>query len=246
MKKCPKCCLELDEIEFSKLRTGKFSSYCKKCSNSCAKEAYKNNSDKVKKSSEKSRKTLKTIVNGIKSKYGCSFCNEKEGICLDFHHLDKSKKDLDVSNFIKRKMKKEAFDEINKCIVVCSNCHRKIHANLLSVDGKVLCNEKYEDYFEQVGDRLLLRTELRKQLIKSRKNIYAVTCECGGLKTRTSLRCQACDNKVKLLISKCPSKEILEQDMKEFNNNFSAISRKYDVTSNTIKKWLIRNNLYEG
>ena len=60
----------------------------------------------------------------------CTVCDEKEGVCLDFHHLDEKKKDFALSN-----SSTHSFDtikrEIAKCILVCSNCHRKIHAGLI-------------------------------------------------------------------------------------------------------------------
>lgn len=45
---------------------------------------------------------------------------------LEFHHVDPTKKDI---NFIKLKTKSfERFKiELDKCILVCANCHREIH-----------------------------------------------------------------------------------------------------------------------
>lgn len=159
MRECKKCKKELDEINFSVLKTGRILSYCKTCSNNAAKKAYKNNPKKIISQASKFRKKLKLLSNKIKEKYGCSFCDVKEGICLDFHHLDSSKKESEVSSFLGRKMKKQAFEEINKCIVVCSNCHRKVHANLLDASKIPLCNEDIYEYFEKVGDRLRLKKE---------------------------------------------------------------------------------------
>lgn len=47
---------------------------------------------------------------------------------LEFHHKDPSKKDFGISDdSIKLK---EAVEEIKKCILICSNCHRELHAGL--------------------------------------------------------------------------------------------------------------------
>lgn len=56
----------------------------------------------------------------------CSDCGENDGACLDFHHLDPDEKRDTVSRlkFFKVKVK----EEIKKCIVLCANCHRKLHA----------------------------------------------------------------------------------------------------------------------
>lgn len=61
----------------------------------------------------------------------CVKCGYKRCIsALDFHHLDPNKKDFSISqnmNMSWDKIKKE----IDKCILVCSNCHREIHEELL-------------------------------------------------------------------------------------------------------------------
>jgi hypothetical protein len=61
----------------------------------------------------------------------CVKCGYKKCIsALDFHHLDPNKKDFSISqnmNMSWDKIKKE----IDKCILVCSNCHREIHEELL-------------------------------------------------------------------------------------------------------------------
>jgi len=47
---------------------------------------------------------------------------------LDFHHLDPTKKDFKISKKMSRRnLCKEHMDELDKCILVCSNCHREIH-----------------------------------------------------------------------------------------------------------------------
>jgi hypothetical protein len=90
------------------------------------KEAYRN----------KNRKLLernKVWFNEYKATLKCSFCKEHEPCCLDFHHIDKSKKDYEISkiahNYYAIKTIKK---EISKCIVVCKNCHAKLHHYILN------------------------------------------------------------------------------------------------------------------
>lgn len=76
------------------------------------------------------------FIQGIKSASGCVICGETDPCCLEFHHLDPTEKELQVSeqhNNLGRVLK-----EINKCIVVCSNCHRKIHAGKINVNDFVV------------------------------------------------------------------------------------------------------------
>jgi len=59
----------------------------------------------------------------------CSVCHLKDP-CLsvyDFHHKDPGQKDLGIAQMLSWK---QAFAEAAKCSLVCSNCHRRIHADL--------------------------------------------------------------------------------------------------------------------
>jgi len=67
------------------------------------------------------------FIREYKENHPCR-CGESSVCCLDFHHLDSSVKERNVSALSKspvssRRLKKE----IEKCIVICSNCHRKLH-----------------------------------------------------------------------------------------------------------------------
>jgi hypothetical protein len=56
----------------------------------------------------------------------CLHCGEDDARCLDFHHRDPSTKLGVVSNMCVRG-RKAVLAEIEKCDVLCANCHRKIH-----------------------------------------------------------------------------------------------------------------------
>lgn len=63
---------------------------------------------------------------------GCFFCEEFEPICLDAHHVDPTLKKFEISAALKNVVSINNFKlELQKCICVCSNCHRKIHAGLI-------------------------------------------------------------------------------------------------------------------
>lgn len=55
----------------------------------------------------------------------CSKCEENDYCCLEFHHVDPSKKDGLITKLRFSKIKLEK--ELQKCIILCSNCHRKEH-----------------------------------------------------------------------------------------------------------------------
>lgn len=66
-----------------------------------------------------------------KSTHPCIECNESEPICIDFHHIDPEQKEVNVSALINCGSLKKLQAEIKKCVPLCANCHRKVHAGLL-------------------------------------------------------------------------------------------------------------------
>lgn len=64
-----------------------------------------------------------------KSSRGCSRCTETHWACLEHHHINPKKKDKIVSKMVAEGYGKERIlEEMAKCELICSNCHRKLHA----------------------------------------------------------------------------------------------------------------------
>ena len=80
------------------------------------------------KQAEKIRKRAnREYLRLFKEMHGCSVCDEKRAICLDFHHKDPKNKRFSLSDADTYGIKSiEA--EIAKCVLVCANCHRALHA----------------------------------------------------------------------------------------------------------------------
>lgn len=71
----------------------------------------------------------------------CQKCgyNTYQG-ALEFHHIDPTKKDFTIGD---RDFKlKECIEESKKCVLLCANCHREIHAGLWDI--KEILKEKEE------------------------------------------------------------------------------------------------------
>jgi hypothetical protein len=74
------------------------------------------------------RTKIRDWLDEYKSKLVCSKCGERHPACLDFHHKNSKTKDFSVGNVSAWGWGKEKIlREIEKCIVLCSNCHRKVH-----------------------------------------------------------------------------------------------------------------------
>lgn len=64
----------------------------------------------------------------------CIICGYNKCVsALDFHHVDANSKDFNVSSNTNRKWE-ILKEELDKCVLVCSNCHREIHANLILLE----------------------------------------------------------------------------------------------------------------
>jgi predicted HNH restriction endonuclease len=62
------------------------------------------------------------------------FVRKTDACCLSAHHLDPAKKDFAIGRFLSNGASaKRVLAELVKCICVCENCHRKIHAGLISI-----------------------------------------------------------------------------------------------------------------
>lgn len=82
----------------------------------------------VKVSKTKRKRELQAIIDDIKHRRGCQRCPENDPACLDFHHRDPDSKLDNIGTAIADTWTLEALQlEIDKCDVLCSNCHRKLH-----------------------------------------------------------------------------------------------------------------------
>ena len=75
---------------------------------------------------KKSRQTLKERIVYVMGE-SCCICGYNKSLqALDLHHLDPSIKDFTISRNANKSWQATR-QEIEKCILVCANCHREIH-----------------------------------------------------------------------------------------------------------------------
>lgn len=122
MKICSSCKLTKPLEEFHKNPRAS----CKSCINKISKKWRDNNLDKARSYFTEERKK----ISDWKEARGCLKCGETDPICLDMHHTDPETKEKDPS----RLGKFETFlKEAEKCVVLCRNCHAKVHANRFKI-----------------------------------------------------------------------------------------------------------------
>ena len=131
-KICPECnmCKSMDEFSRDKSRKTGRQTYCKEC----RKHYYIDNIDKVAEYRNGSNGYYQQWLEFIEvDKLKCSVCGyDKSFAALDYHHNDPMSKDFEIGWFMGRpateKNKRVLLIELSKCTLLCSNCHRELHA----------------------------------------------------------------------------------------------------------------------
>ena len=66
----------------------------------------------------------------LKSQLQCNRCGESHPACLQFHHADPTVKETSIAEAVRRGFSIRRLEaELDKCEVLCANCHAKHHAN---------------------------------------------------------------------------------------------------------------------
>lgn len=89
---------------------------------------YYKNREKVKEKKYDRKRDIREWYQRIKSNKSCSLCDESRNAALDFHHKRDNEKKMLVSEMVSCAYSKEKIKaEIEKCEVLCANCHRVEH-----------------------------------------------------------------------------------------------------------------------
>lgn len=114
-KKCARCCIVKPALDFyTKRKKSALTTYCKSCTNLQCVE--RQNACKLK---------------AVEYKGGCcEHCGYKKYLgALEFHHTDPTKKDFGIASASTRSFQ-NVKAELDKCLLLCANCHREEHARL--------------------------------------------------------------------------------------------------------------------
>jgi len=107
--------------------------YCDDCKRKYDREWYRKNREKSNTRRKVTRKVISTrnreYLDDVLIKSGCIVCGVRDVRVLEFHHRDPSKKDYNVSELAASYSLDRIQKEIDKCDVLCANCHRIEHSN---------------------------------------------------------------------------------------------------------------------
>ena len=79
--------------------------------------------------SVRKRLKMKALWVAEKKSEPCTDCgNTYDPVCMDYHHLDETDKKWSIAFMVNGDWsKKRIQEEIDKCVLLCSNCHRLRH-----------------------------------------------------------------------------------------------------------------------
>ena len=128
MKICHKCeeSKELDQFPINQTRVDGRSETCLVCKREYNRLHYKQNKQYYVDKAAQARVRLRELVRA--KKLACIRCGESHVATLEFHHTDPEQKDFTISKAVQGNWStSRILAEIEKCEVLCSNCHRKLH-----------------------------------------------------------------------------------------------------------------------
>ena len=87
----------------------------------------KENPEKIRASVKKRQERNRQYAQNYKLSKGCSICGyNKCASALDFHH--KGDKEFSIAHMVNSNWSlKKIIEEIDKCVILCANCHRELH-----------------------------------------------------------------------------------------------------------------------
>lgn len=137
-KRCPRCNERKPLSTFVRLREG-YASICKPCKRKESAKWYAKNKGRQVANARRNAARYQKQYESWKDTLSCQLCGESFSKCLEFHHLNREK-DFNVSDYRNRSIR-QLKEELSKCVVLCSNCHRKVHYEAITLPpGLPTCN----------------------------------------------------------------------------------------------------------
>ncbi len=133
-KKCGTCKREKNTSDFRKDRTqpDELQYQCKVCARLKDRSNYTEKYYTKYRPIQNARITENIKGINLYKSSGCIVCKETELSCLDLHHTDPEQKDFTISD-ARTLSWKRIESELQKCAVLCRNCHAKFHAGVITL-----------------------------------------------------------------------------------------------------------------
>lgn len=125
-KICPKCRLDLPVDKFgpNKRRRDGLQGACRECMKQYRKDHYHNNKTPYLDRAKAQKASIKAILKDLKEKDPCADCGVRYPYyVMHYDHLGLEEKILEISRLRQQGNLAKLLREIEKCELVCSNCH---------------------------------------------------------------------------------------------------------------------------
>lgn len=143
---------------------------------------------------------------------GCQLCGYNKSIkALSFHHKDPTHKKFTISN-ASYKNWNELVSEVDKCELLCLNCHMETHENIQV--------SKYQKQILNVSPKIVAITRCLLCNIDVKKDMRFCSRKCFNISNRKTIR---------------PSKEELQNLIS--TNSWTSLGRQFGVSDNAVRKW---------
>lgn len=95
--------------------------------------SYSDRAEYMKQAVSKRRRKIKELA--VEYMGGsCLVCGYSKYIgALEFHHIDPGKKEFGLGMSGLTRSWEKTRKELDKCVIICSNCHREIHGGLIDL-----------------------------------------------------------------------------------------------------------------
>jgi len=135
-KACTWCKRELpiEKFAWKNKKRGKRQWHCRDCQAIYIRKHYRENLDYYKQKAKESEIRFKKWWKEYKSAFSCIVCDESYSACIEFHHLDPTKKEANIGTLAGSFSRRAIRKEMKKCVSVCANCHRKIHGGIINIE----------------------------------------------------------------------------------------------------------------
>lgn len=155
----------------------------------------------------------------------CLLCGfDKFQEALEFHHVNPNEKEFNLTSSKMVALEKQ-IEEAKKCVLLCSNCHKGVHANFYEIPLD------WEKSFNE---------ERANELLENLKRKQSFCRNCGKEISYNASYCMDCLAFLQRRVER-PSREELKELVR--TQSLLSVGKMFGVSDNAIRKWCIKENI---
>lgn len=161
----------------------------------------------------------------------CEFCGYSKNIkALEFHHKNPEEKDFSISDTRNHSIE-YLKTEVDKCILICANCHREEHDKL----WRESTTTNWGIYNELLDDWSSVKTDPKTRQTKKYTKLDFLCLQCGAQTKAANRLCVKCGHQKQEKIN-WPSNEELLARLE--SSNYTRLAKELGVSDNAIRNRL--------